>query len=226
MQAGPVRDARGSRRMAELLVVNASSFFARQSRLAVVYTERDDAHGLHCEAFLGRERLAVVRASRRLECHPLVTVTVARNRRRAGDAALCLRCGPIAVWPAQHIAQVGNRRVALTKGESAMLLTMLAAEGEPVSRARLTAVWGRPGRPVGGRSVDTRIYALRKKLGDDARDPQLIVTVSGVGYAIYVDLAVEGGGVGRPPAAVWERTTREGQSRYSRVVGTPRTGVA
>jgi RNA polymerase sigma factor (sigma-70 family) len=170
-----VRDARGSRRMAELLVVNASSFFARQSRLAVVYTERDDAHGLHCEAFLGRERLAVVRASRRLECHPLVTVTVARNRRRAGDAALCLRCGPIAVWPAQHIAQVGNRRVALTKGESAMLLTMLAAEGEPVSRARLTAVWGRPGRPVGGRSVDTRIYALRKKLGDDARDPQLIV---------------------------------------------------
>jgi DNA-binding winged helix-turn-helix (wHTH) protein len=117
------------------------------------------------------------------------------------------------VWPAQHLAQVGNRRVRLTKGESAMLVTMLAAEGEPVSRERLGALWGRSGRPVGPRSVDTRIYVLRKKLGDDARAPRLIETIAGVGYAIHVDLVAEG-------------TTREEQSLYSRVVDTARTGAA
>jgi DNA-binding response OmpR family regulator len=98
-----------------------------------------------------------------------------------------VECGTIAVWPAWHLAYVGNRRVALTKGESAMLLTMINAGGEPVRRSQLAAAWGRTPRPVSDRSVDTRIYILRKKLGDDARDPQLILTVSGVGYAIHID---------------------------------------
>lgn len=107
-----------------------------------------------------------------------------------------------------------------------MLLTMVAAEGEPVSRAQLAAVWGRPDRPVNGRSVDTRIYVLRKKLGDDARDARLIVTVSGVGYAIRVDLAAEGGAIDGPSGEVWERTMREGQSQYSPAEERPRRGVA
>jgi DNA-binding winged helix-turn-helix (wHTH) protein len=132
----------------------------------------------------------------------------------------------IAVWPAWHVAYVGDRRVGLTKGESAMLLAMIAARGAPVHRSQLTAVWGRTPRHVGDRSVDTRIYILRKKLGDDARDPQLIRTVSGVGYAIQVDLVGGGRLMDRPGVGVAERTTREGQSRYARAGGRSRTGVA
>jgi DNA-binding response OmpR family regulator len=158
--------------------------------------------------------------------HPVVTASSERGPREIGHVGPCLRSGNIVVWPARHTALVGYRRVALTKGESAMLLAMMAADGEPVSRSTLGAVLGYPVRRAGSRSVDTRIYALRKKLGDDARDPELIVTVSGVGYAIRVDLEAEARGVVRPSDGVWERTTGEGPSRYTRRAGTPRSGVA
>jgi len=155
-----------------------------------------------------------------------VTASLVLNRRASPDAGLCLRCGTTQVWPAQHVALVGNQRVALTKGESAMLLTMVAAGGAPVPRPMLAAVWGRPTRRAVGRSVDTRVSALRKKLGDDARAPRLIVTVSGVGYAIRVDLTAEGLGIDRPSTGMREGTTREGQSRYARVSRRSRTGAA
>ena len=91
------------------------------------------------------------------------------------------------MWPALFVAFIGDKRVGLTKGESAMLLTMVASGGEPVSRSMLGAACGRQTRRAGDRAVDMRISLLRKKLGEDARAPQLIVTVSGVGYAIRVD---------------------------------------
>lgn len=102
--------------------------------------------------------------------------------------ALSLRGARVVVWPARYVALVGDARVALTKGESAMLRAMMDADGEPVTRAALAAVWSRQGKRATSRSVDMRISQLRKKLGDDARAPQLIVTVSGVGYALVVDL--------------------------------------
>jgi two-component system OmpR family response regulator len=114
------------------------------------------------------------------------------------------------VWPARHVALVRGRRVALTKGEGAMLQAMIAARGEPVSRSALAAVWSRQGRRATDRSVDTRIYALRKKLGDDARAPRLIVTVSGVGYGVHIDFIVQDRDE--------ERVSR--QSRRSRVGAT------
>jgi DNA-binding response OmpR family regulator len=154
-----------------------------------------------------------------------VTAPLALRGPSSDDALEFLQSGPIAVWPAQYVALVGTRRVALTKGEGAMLLTMIAARGAPVRRSELAAVWGAR-RVLGGRSVDTRVYMLRKKLGDDARDPRLIVTVSGVGYAIHVDLVAEGRGDCRPSVNVQERTTRGERSRYTRAGGTSRTGAA
>jgi DNA-binding response OmpR family regulator len=102
-----------------------------------------------------------------------------------------LRHGMVVVWPAQRAARVRGRRVALTGGDGAMLEAMIAARGEPVSRAALAAECGRVGRRPAERAVDARISALRKKLGELSGDPRLIVTVGRVGYAIPVDVVVE-----------------------------------
>ena len=126
----------------------------------------------------------------------------------------CLRRGSVVVYPAQHVAWVGHRLIKLTRNESAMLQAMIAAGGRPVKRADLAAVWSKRGKQASGRSVDTRVYALRRKLGDDARHPQIIVTVSGLGYAIHIDLVVE------------EDGGYERRSRYRGVVGGPHTEVA
>ena len=53
---------------------------------------------------------------------------------------------------------------------------------EVVSRERLLQlVWGWE-YPAGTRTVDTRMFELRKALGDDPADPKFIATQAGEGY--------------------------------------------
>jgi DNA-binding winged helix-turn-helix (wHTH) protein len=144
----------------------------------------------------------------------VVTTVLAFNKplgKPLGDGGQYLQYGTTTVWPAHYAAVVGDRHVSLTKNESAMLLTLIAAGGVPVRRRELAAVWGPSERRAGPRSVDTRIYALRRKLGDSAYDPRLIVTVPGIGYAIHLGVIMSGGSVGRPRARVGERIARVGE---------------
>lgn len=81
---------------------------------------------------------------------------------------------------------VGERPVRLTATEHAFLTAMLAAPGQPRSRAQLRAVTG---SDAGDRAVDVHIAQLRAKLGD----PAMIRTVRGVGFAVETGFAIEPG---------------------------------
>jgi DNA-binding response OmpR family regulator len=129
------------------------------------------------------------------------------------------RCRGLVVWPAEHVAYIAARKVTLTKGESAMLQILTAAEGRPVCRAELAAVRSRGGRTAGQRSIDSRIYWLRRKLKEDARSPRLIVTVFGVGYAIGVDVVIEGDLRARPPGLHEPEEMRQSVSATPALVG-------
>jgi DNA-binding response OmpR family regulator len=94
-------------------------------------------------------------------------------------------CGPIAVWPGRRLVRVGDDLIGLTPGELAVLMALVDARGEPVSRTTLAAAAGRRGSPrIGSRTVDMHICTLRKKLGDDRGRPTIIATVRAAGYAI------------------------------------------
>jgi DNA-binding response OmpR family regulator len=94
--------------------------------------------------------------------------------------------GRLTVWPGRRLVRVGRRIANLTRGEFVLLETLAREEGEPVSRAELVRAIRRGRTSPTSRTVDTHIHTLRRKLGDDSRDPRLIVTVSGVGYALAV----------------------------------------
>lgn len=68
-----------------------------------------------------------------------------------------------------------------------MLCKLAGHPGRVYSREiLLEAVWGYP--QIGdGKLVDTHIYRLRSKLEDDPTDPQVVVTVRGLGYNIAND---------------------------------------
>jgi DNA-binding response OmpR family regulator len=97
-----------------------------------------------------------------------------------------IRCGRIEVWPGRRLVRVDDRIIALTPVECAVVMALIEAAGEPVSRHALVARAPRraSGRRIGSRTVDTHVYSLRKKLEDDPADPTIIVTVSKTGYAI------------------------------------------
>lgn len=104
------------------------------------------------------------------------------------------RVNQLDVWGTRRLVRIGARSVRLTRGEMAVLTVLLRASGEPVTRVELSKEAAARPLPAWKRSrlVDQLVHTLRRKLGDDARRPRLIVTVIGVGYAL--DLPDEGEG--------------------------------
>lgn len=94
-----------------------------------------------------------------------------------------LRLGRVTIDPARHELWLGNRRVALTAMELALMTRLMAARGAVLGRVELLdQVWGADNLDVGLRAVDNLILRLRRKLGEG-----VIVTVRGSGFRLAED---------------------------------------
>jgi DNA-binding response OmpR family regulator len=83
-------------------------------------------------------------------------------------------------------SRVRGEPIELTKQEFDLLYLLAARPGIVFSReALLLKVWGGD-TYVTGRTVDTVVSRLRRKIERDAQDPELILTAWGVGYK-FVD---------------------------------------
>jgi len=79
---------------------------------------------------------------------------------------------------------VSGEPVALTTAEFDLLWLLAKNAGEVLDRDAISlALRGIPHDGL-DRTVDLRIARLRKKLGDDARDPVILKSVRGVGYLL------------------------------------------
>ncbi|WP_295044811.1 response regulator transcription factor [uncultured Paracoccus sp.] len=77
-----------------------------------------------------------------------------------------------------------GRAIELTTGENRLLGTLLDHAGQTVSRARLLELMrGRSPRAY-DRAVDNTVSRLRRKIGDEGRPAQVIVTEWGGGYRL------------------------------------------
>lgn len=77
-----------------------------------------------------------------------------------------------------------GKRVSLTYTEFSLLEMLFRNPGETVPRADiLQELWGYPPRRTADlRVVDVYVARLRSKLENDPRNPELIITVRGIGY--------------------------------------------
>ncbi len=93
-----------------------------------------------------------------------------------------VRFGDLAIDPARRSVRVGEELVDLTAAEFDVLLQLVSSPGLVFTRLQLLeAVMGFDYRGM-ERTIDAHIKNLRRKLGDDARQPRYIATVVGVGY--------------------------------------------
>jgi two-component system alkaline phosphatase synthesis response regulator PhoP len=75
-----------------------------------------------------------------------------------------------------------DKPVYLTAREFQLLRYLIEHGGSTVPRSELLrSVWGH-GADLFTRTVDTHVFSLRQKLEKRPKDPELILTVSGVGY--------------------------------------------
>lgn len=115
----------------------------------------------------------------------LARVQAVLRRARAEPApGEALRAGPVTVDPDRREVRVRGRRVELTTTEFEILRTLVANAGRVIPRERLMELARGEDFAAFERSVDVHVSHLRRKLGDDSRQPELIKTVRGVGYTV------------------------------------------
>lgn len=95
-----------------------------------------------------------------------------------------LVAGPLRVDPDRRSVHVGETRVELTTTEFEILRALVANAGRVIPRERLMELARGEDFASFDRSVDVHVSHLRRKLGDNPREPALIKTVRGVGYLV------------------------------------------
>lgn len=100
-------------------------------------------------------------------------------RRSAGRASSVLRYRDLEVDPAAHAVTRQGEPVALRAKEFTLLLTLLQAQGQVLSRARLEEALYGFDEALESNALEVHIHHLRRKVGDD-----IVKTVRGVGYFV------------------------------------------
>jgi two-component system response regulator MtrA len=94
------------------------------------------------------------------------------------------RVGPVAIDRAGHVVTKDSVPLALTPTEYRLLAELMDNPGVALDRAALLErVWGY-GWAGDSRLVDVLIQRLRAKIEDDPTNPELVLTVRGVGYKL------------------------------------------
>jgi DNA-binding response OmpR family regulator len=122
-----------------------------------------------------REMLARLRA---------VTRRAHRPEQEVGPAEKDLRVGTLRMQPESRLATLGGQPLQLTPVEYDLLLSLAGAVGRVKTREQLLEEIRERNYEVFDRSIDVHISALRKKLGDDPKNPRFIRTVRTLGYSL------------------------------------------
>ena len=92
--------------------------------------------------------------------------------------------GELRVTPETRRAVLGDQPLTLTPVEFDLLVSLARARGRVRTRDRLLEEIRDRDYEVFDRSIDVHISALRRKLGDDPRQPRYIRTLRGAGYML------------------------------------------
>ncbi len=126
------------------------------------------------KTFSSRELLARLRAVTR------------RPRTPASDDGLReMSAGSLRLCEATHTAVLGHEALDLTTLEFAILAALLKSKGRVKTRERLIEEVSERRFDVFDRSIDVHVSSLRRKLGDDAKNPRFIRTIRGIGYSLH-----------------------------------------
>jgi DNA-binding response OmpR family regulator len=117
-----------------------------------------------------------------------IEVQLRRVRTHSGQGVF--KCGPLCLDTKRGVVTCNGKPVYLTRREFKLLQYLIERAGSTVTRDELLkSVWGF-NDSVYSRTVDTHVFSLRKKLEKFPDNPELIHTVSGVGYRFVArDLA-------------------------------------
>jgi two-component system response regulator CpxR len=161
---------KGIRRQSDVPVLMLTALGDEADRIVGLEIGADDYLP---KTFSTRELLARLRA-----------VTRRSTRPTPEDKAEEVVVGPLRMNISAHTAALGDKPLELTAVEFEILAALARSRGRVKSREQLIEEVRSRNYDVYDRSIDVHIAALRKKLGDDAREPRFIRTIRAVGYML------------------------------------------
>jgi DNA-binding response OmpR family regulator len=132
------------------------------------------------KTFSSRELLARLRAVTRREVRRNIASEAAGEKNT--DAEITV--GPLCINPGARLALLSDNPLKLTALEFDLLLTLARARGRVKTREHLIETLGERLYDGLDRSIDVHIWSLRRKLGDDPKNPRFIRTVRSIGYML------------------------------------------
>lgn len=127
------------------------------------------------KTFSTRELLARIRA---------VTRRSFGTKRGGPPPELPIIVGSLRIDPASRAVRMGDAAVDLTPHEYSLLLALARAAGRVLTRSQLLEQLTGRGYEAFDRSIDVHISNLRRKMGDDPRNPRYIRTLRTAGYLL------------------------------------------
>jgi DNA-binding response OmpR family regulator len=161
---------KGIRRSTDVPVLMLTALGDEADRIVGLEIGADDYLS---KTFSTRELLARLRA-----------VTRRSTRAPEGDKIEEVVVGPLRMNISAHTVSIGDQPLELTAVEFEILAALARSRGRVKSREQLIEEIRSRNYDVFDRSIDVHIAALRKKLGDDAREPRFIRTIRAVGYML------------------------------------------
>jgi DNA-binding response OmpR family regulator len=117
-----------------------------------------------------------------------VDAVLRRSAERPRDVSTVDVAGRRVDLERREVTRADGTRQLLSEKETELLGYLARSPGRAVAREELLrSVWGIDPRGVSTRTVDMHVARLREKLGDDAAQGQVIVTVRAKGYMLAAD---------------------------------------
>jgi DNA-binding response OmpR family regulator len=105
--------------------------------------------------------------------------------RKSGQAQAVFQIGNLHVDTTSSVVRRGKSEVFLSALEYRLLLVFLNNPATVLTRTRLLdELWSAAGEFVNDNTLTVYIKRLREKIEDDPTDPQVILTIRGIGYRL------------------------------------------
>jgi len=104
------------------------------------------------------------------------------DRAPLAEQAVKIEAGSVAIDLVRHVATVRGEPVSLTRSEFQLLRLLVGRAGEVFPRRQIMEELWQTEFDGDERACDVHISNLRQKVERDPQNPELIVTVRGVGY--------------------------------------------
>jgi two-component system, OmpR family, response regulator RegX3 len=106
------------------------------------------------------------------------------DRSSATEESATIQAGPVMIDLARHLVEVRGEPVNLTRSEFQVLRLLAGRPGEVFSRREIMEELWQSEFRGDVRACDVHISNLRQKIERDPQEPELVLTVRGVGYKL------------------------------------------